>query len=165
MRRKSHAASLLAQLFDRVRIKVIRSKHAGIFRLHTDKGSEFKSRDLESFCTWRGIAHTFTDTAAHQCNGLVERRIGLLNTGVRSSLLRSGLPHYLWVEIYLHVDHAQNLLPSHALLNRETHLNGKRRKLADVTEPEDQVSEFRRCVLCCITEISQRRPLGFWLNK
>ena len=161
MRRKSQAASLLAQLFERVRIQVMRSKHAGILRLHTDKGGEFKSRDLESFCTWRGIVHTFTDTAAHQSNGLVERRIGLLNTGVRSCLLRSGLPHYLWIEAYLHVAHAQNLLPSHALLNRETCLKGKKRKLADVTELEDNVSDFRRCVPCCITEMCQRRPLGF----
>ena len=100
------AASLLAQPFERVRIQVIRSKHAGILRLHTDKGGEFKSRDVESFCTWRGIVHTFTDTAAHQSNGLVERRIGLLNTVVRSCLLRSGLPHYIRVEAYLHIAHA-----------------------------------------------------------
>ena len=77
---------------------------------------------------------TFIDTVAHQANTLIERRIGLLNIGVRSSLLRSGLPHYLWVEAYFHVAHAQNLLPNHALLNRETRLNGKKRKLADVTE-------------------------------
>ena len=50
------------------------------------------------------------------------------------------------VEAYLHVAHTQSLLPSHALLNRETRLNGKKRKLADVTELEDQVSDFRRCV-------------------
>ena len=106
MRRKSQAASLLAQLFERVRIQVIRSKHAGTLRLHIDKGGEFKSRDLESFCKWRGIVHTFTDTATYQSNGLVERRIGLLNTGFRSYFLRSGLPHYLWVEAYLHIAHA-----------------------------------------------------------
>ena len=140
MRRKSQAASLLAQLIERVRVQVIRSKHAGVLRLHTDKGGEFKSQDLESFCAWKGIVHTFTDTAAHQAHGLVERRIGLRNKGVRSCLLRFGLPHYLWVEAYLHVAHAQNLLPSHALLNRETRLHGKKQKLADVTELEDQVS-------------------------
>ena len=50
--------------------------------VHTHKGGEFKLRDLESCCTWRGIVHTFNDTAAHQSNGVVERRIGLLNHGV-----------------------------------------------------------------------------------
>ena len=108
--------------------------------------------------------HTFTDTVAHRSNGLVERRIGLLNKGVRSCLLRSGLPHYLWGEAYLQVAHAQNLLPIHAMLNRETRLNGKKGKLADVTELEDQVSDFRRCVPC-VMEMCQRRPLGFWLIK
>ena len=34
MRRKSHAASLLAHLFKRVRIQVIRSQHADVLRLH-----------------------------------------------------------------------------------------------------------------------------------
>ena len=109
--------------------------------------------------------HTFTDTAAHQANGLVERRIGLLNKGVRSCLLRSGLPHYLWVEAYLHVAHTQYLLPRHALLNRETCLNRKKRNLADMTELEDQVSDFCRCVPCCIMKMCQRRPMGFWLSR
>ena len=112
-----------------------------------------------------GIVQTFTDTATHRSNGIVERRNGLLNKGVRACLLRSGLPHYLWVEAYLHVARAQNLLPSHAMLNRETSLNGKKRKLADVMKLEDQVSDFRRCIPYCVMERCQRRPLGFWLSK
>ena len=84
--RKSQAAFVLAELHERVRVQVMRSKHAGVLRLHTDKGGEFKSRDLESFYTWRGIVRTFIDTAAPQSNGLVERRIVLLNKGVRSCL-------------------------------------------------------------------------------
>ena len=101
-----------------------------------DKGGEFKSRDLdpELVCSWRGIVHTFTDTAAQQSNGVVERRIGLLKNGVRSCLLRCGLPPYLWVEAYLRVAHAHILLPSRALLNRETRIEGRKRKLADVME-------------------------------
>ena len=104
--------------------------------------------------------HTFTDTAAHQSNGLVESRVGLLNKAVRSCLLRSGLPHYLWVEVDLHVAHAQSLLPSHALLNRETRFQGRKRKLADIMDLENQVSDFRRCVPYCIMEMCQKRPLG-----
>ena len=81
------------------------------------------------------------------------------------------MPHYLWVEAYLHIPYAQNLLPSHALLNREAHLNRKKRKLADVTELEDQVSDFRRCFACLlyygdVSEeafgllVEQMRPFG-----
>ena len=61
-------------------------------------------------------------------------------------MLHSGLPHYLWVEAYLHVAHAQNLLPRQALLNCETHWNGKKSKLADVMEIDNQVCDFRCCV-------------------
>ena len=71
--RKSQVTSLLAQLFERVRIQAIRLQHAGVLMLHTDKGVEFKFRDLGSFCTCRGIVHTFTETAAHQSHGLTER--------------------------------------------------------------------------------------------
>ena len=40
--RKSQVSSLLAQLFERVRIQAIRLQHAGVLMLHTDKGVEFK---------------------------------------------------------------------------------------------------------------------------
>ena len=106
MRRKSQAASLLAQLFERVRVQVIRKCNNGVRKLHTDKGGEFMSRDLESFCAWRGIVHTFSDTAAHQSNGVAERRIGLLTTCIRSCLLRNCLPHTLWVQAAMQVAHA-----------------------------------------------------------
>ena len=49
MRRKAQAASLFAQLFERVRVQVIRKQNNGVRKLHTDKGGEFMSRDLESF--------------------------------------------------------------------------------------------------------------------
>ena len=65
MRRKSQAASLLAHLFERVRVQVIRKRNNDVHKLHNDKGGELMSRDLESFCAWRGIVHTFSDTAAH----------------------------------------------------------------------------------------------------
>ena len=38
MRRKAQAASLLAQLFERVRVQVIREHNNGVRRLHTEKG-------------------------------------------------------------------------------------------------------------------------------
>ena len=128
MRRKSQAASLLAQLFERVRVQVIRNLNHGVRKLHTDKGGEFMSRDLESFCAWRGIVHTFSDTAAHRSNGVAERRIGQLTTGIRSCLLRSCLPHTLWVKAAMHVAHAQNLRPTQTLLNCESGTTSKERQ-------------------------------------
>ena len=146
MRRKSQAASLLAQLFERVRVQVIRKRKNGVRKLHTDKGGEFMSRDLESFCAWHGIVHTFSDTSAHQSNGVAERRIGQLTTGIRSCLLRSCLLHTLWVEAALHVAHPQNLLPTQTLLNRESGTTSKDRKYTDLEELTRLAPEIRRCI-------------------
>ena len=146
MRRKSQAASLFAQLFERVRVQVIRKRNNGVRKLHTDKGGEFMSRDLESFCAWRGIVHKFSDTAAHQSNGDAERRIGQLTTGIRSCLLRSCLPYTLWVEAAMHVAHAPNLLPTQTLLNRESGTTSKDRKYTNLEELTRLASNIRRCI-------------------
>ena len=81
MRRKIRAASLLAKLFERVLVQVIRSQHAGVPRLHTEKGDEFKSRDLQSFCTWRGIVPTVTD-----CDDKAVRGVSVSSAGLPKDL-------------------------------------------------------------------------------
>ena len=146
MRRKAQAASQLAQLFERVRVKVIRKHNSGVRKLRTDKGGKFMSRDLESFCAWRGIMHTFSDTAAHQSNGVAERRIGQLTAGIRSYLLRRCLPHHLWVEAAMHVAHAQNLLPTQTLLNRELGTTSRERQYTDLEELTRLAPDIRRCI-------------------
>ena len=146
MRRKSPAASLLAQLFERVRDQVIRNRNNGVRKLHTNKGGEFMSRDLESFCAWCGIVHTFSDTAAHQSNGVAERRIGPLTTGIPSCLLRNCPPHTLWVEAAMHVAHAQILLPTQTLLNRESGTTSKERQYTDLEELTRLAHDIRRCI-------------------
>ena len=104
------------------------------------------SRDLESFCAWRGIVHTFSDTAAHQSNSVAERWIGQLTTGIRSCLLRSCLPHTLWVEAAMHVAHAQNLLPTQTLLNRESGTTSKERQYTDLEELTQLTPDIQRCI-------------------
>ena len=146
MRRKSQAASLPAQLFERVRVQLIRKHNNGVRKLHTEKGGEFMSRDLESFCARRGIVHTFSDTATHQSNGVAERSIGQLTTGIRSCLLRSCLPHTLWVEAAMHVAHAQNLLPTRTLLNRESGTTSKERQYTDLEELTRLAPDIRQCI-------------------
>ena len=59
--------------------------------------------------------HTFTARAQHESNGLVERKIGMLNEAVRVALLASDLPAHLWLEVYMAMCHTQNLIPSSAL--------------------------------------------------
>ena len=82
MKKKSQLARLLVWLVQRVNTQVRRPGESGVKRLHTEKEGEFKSRSLEEFCQWKGIVLTFTDRAQHESNGLVERKIGMLNEAI-----------------------------------------------------------------------------------
>ena len=115
MNKKSQSARLLALLVHCINTQVRKAGESGVKRLHTDQAGELKSHSLEEFCQWKGIMHTFTDRAQHEFNGLVERKIGMLNEAVRAALLASDLPAYLWPEVYMAICHTQNLVPSSAL--------------------------------------------------
>ena len=133
-------------MFERVRVQVIRKQNHGVRRLNTDKGGKFMSRDLESLCAWRGIVHTFSDTAMHQSNGVAERRISQLTTGIRSCLLRSCLPHHLWVEAAMHVAHARILVPTQTLSNRESGTTSRERPYTDLEKLTRRAPDIRRCI-------------------
>ncbi|CAI7866131.1 unnamed protein product [Closterium sp. NIES-53] len=47
-------------------------------RLHSDRGGEFSSTRLETFCQGRGIIQSYTLPDSPQQNGVAERRIGLV---------------------------------------------------------------------------------------
>ncbi|CAI7912388.1 unnamed protein product [Closterium sp. NIES-54] len=49
-----------------------------VLRLHSDRGGEFSSNLLRSFCRGEGILQSFTLPDSPQQNGIVERRIGLV---------------------------------------------------------------------------------------
>ena len=70
---------------------------------------------LQQFCDWKGIIHTIMDTAKHESNGLVERKIGLLGESVHAAMTGANLHARLWPEAYMAMCHAQNLTPSSAL--------------------------------------------------
>ena len=105
MKKKSQSARILALLVQRINTQVCKPGESGVKRLHTDEGGEFKSHSLEEFCQWKGIVHTFPERAQHESNGLVERKIGMLNEAVRATLLASDLPAYLWPSVYMAMCH------------------------------------------------------------
>ncbi|CAI7795036.1 unnamed protein product [Closterium sp. NIES-54] len=80
-------------------------------RLHSDKGGEFSSNLLQSFCRGEGIRHTFTLPASPQQNGVAERRIGLVMEVARTSMVHAAAPHFLWPFAVRYAAHQLNLWP------------------------------------------------------
>ncbi|CAI7877201.1 unnamed protein product [Closterium sp. NIES-53] len=65
-------------------------------RLHSDRGGEFSSTCLETFCQGRGIIHAYALPDSPQQKGVAERRIGLVMEVSRTSMCLAGAPQFLW---------------------------------------------------------------------
>ncbi|CAI5476890.1 unnamed protein product [Closterium sp. Yama58-4] len=82
-----------------------------VLRLHSDKGGEFSSDLLRSFCEEEGIHQSFTLPASPQQNGIAERRIGLVIEVARTSMIHVAAPHFLWPFAVRYAAHQLNLWP------------------------------------------------------
>ncbi|CAI7800663.1 unnamed protein product, partial [Closterium sp. NIES-53] len=82
-----------------------------VLRLHSDRGGEFSSDLLATFCAEHGIRQTFTLPASPQQNGVAERRIGLVMEVARTSMIHAAAPHFLWPFAVRYAAHQLNLWP------------------------------------------------------
>ncbi|CAI7852844.1 unnamed protein product [Closterium sp. NIES-53] len=82
-----------------------------VLRLHSDRGGEFPSDLLRSFCRAEGIRQTFTLPASPQQNGIAERRIGMVMDIARTSMIHAAAPHFLWPFAVQYAAHQINLQP------------------------------------------------------
>ncbi|CAI7933372.1 unnamed protein product, partial [Closterium sp. NIES-54] len=80
--------------------------------LHSDRGGEFSSTRVETFCQGRGIIQSYTLPNAPQQNGVAERRIGLVMEVARTSMCHASAPQFLWPQAVRYVAHKLNLWPS-----------------------------------------------------
>ncbi|WVZ02284.1 hypothetical protein V8G54_023090 [Vigna mungo] len=85
--------------------------------LRIDGGGEFNSRDMNEFCTGKGIKHEVTAPYTPQHNGLTERRNRMLLDMVRCMLKAKGLPKFLWGEAVATATYILNRCPTKALPN------------------------------------------------
>ncbi|CAI7870535.1 unnamed protein product [Closterium sp. NIES-53] len=67
-----------------------------VLRLHSDRGGEFSSDLLRSFCRAEGIRQTFTLPASPKKNGIAENRIGMVMDVAGTSMIHAAAPHFLW---------------------------------------------------------------------
>ncbi|CAI7730390.1 unnamed protein product [Closterium sp. NIES-54] len=83
-------------------------------RVHSDRGGEFSSTRLETFCQGRGIIQSYTLPDSPQQNGVAERRIGLVIEVARTSMCHAGAPQFLWPQAVRYAAHQLNLWPCDA---------------------------------------------------
>ncbi|CAI7889807.1 unnamed protein product [Closterium sp. NIES-53] len=82
-----------------------------VLRLHSDRGGEFSSARLGTFCRAQGICQTFTLPDSPQQNGIAERRIGMVMDVARTSMIHAAAPHFLWPFAVQYAAHQLNLQP------------------------------------------------------
>ncbi|CAI7868070.1 unnamed protein product [Closterium sp. NIES-53] len=82
-----------------------------VLRLHSDRGGEFSSDLLKTFCRAEGIRQTFMLPASPHPNGIAERRIGMVMDVARTSMIHAAAPHFLWSFAVQYAAHQINLQP------------------------------------------------------
>ena len=91
-----------------------------ISTLTIDQGREYKSKEMISFCTDKGIQILETMAYCPQQNGVAERYNRTIMEKVRALLIESNVPKTLWTEAVFASVYLINRSPTSALLNWKT---------------------------------------------
>jgi hypothetical protein len=67
-----------------------------VIRIHSDRGTEFVSKPLTTWCLAEAIRQTSTTGNDPRSNGRAERGVGMAKQGARRNLVSSGLPVERW---------------------------------------------------------------------
>lgn len=76
--------------------------------LRTDGGGEYLNNELKTFLESEGIRHEYTTPNSPQSNGNAERKNRTILDAMRTLLIASGLPNYLWAEAISNLIYTQN---------------------------------------------------------
>ncbi|KAK4700422.1 putative transposase, partial [Phenoliferia sp. Uapishka_3] len=88
--------------------------------IRSDHGGETKSNAMTSWCDLNGYLHEFANPHSHDENGIIERQFRTILNMVRTSLLESGLPLFLWFECFLASIYVKNHLPTRGLVGKNS---------------------------------------------
>ncbi|CAI5971889.1 unnamed protein product [Closterium sp. NIES-65] len=96
LRSKGEVTQVLIDWIRAARLQLRRSFGSDfpVLRLHSDRGGEFSSALLSTYCRVRGIRQTFTLPDSPQQNGIAERRIGVVMDVARTSMMHAAAPHF-----------------------------------------------------------------------
>ena len=90
-------------MFIKFKIEVENQKDKKIKRLRSDRGGEYGSSLLKSFCEKNGIVHEVTAPRTPEQNGIVERKNRTLKDMMNAMLISSGLPSNMLGEAILYI--------------------------------------------------------------
>ena len=93
---KSEASAAVMTVLARIRDDHGHLPGEVVFRLHSDKGSEFLTDQLEQYCQRHGIRRTTTQGYDPSANGGGENAVGFLKRKARQLLTGSRLPTCWW---------------------------------------------------------------------
>ncbi|CAI5950067.1 unnamed protein product [Closterium sp. NIES-65] len=113
LRTKGEVPDVLIPWIRRARLQLSGRFHSDfpVLHLHSDRGGEFSSDLLATYCAEHGIEQSFTLPASPRQNGVAERRIGLVMEVARTSLIHAAAPHFLWSFAVRYAAHQLNLWP------------------------------------------------------
>ena len=89
--------------------------HAIIWRLHTDRGGEYRSQEFDAHLELKGTIRRLTVHDTPEYNGVSERLNRTLIEKVRAMLHESQLPKFLWGEALNHAVYLKNRTWTRAL--------------------------------------------------
>ncbi|GJS21456.1 putative ribonuclease H-like domain-containing protein [Tanacetum coccineum] len=104
LKSKDETGSILRNLITEIenlkdlKVKIIRC----------DNGGEFKNREMDEFCTKKGIKREFSNARTPQQNGVAERRNRTLIEAARTMLADAKLPVTFWAEAVSTACYVQN---------------------------------------------------------
>lgn len=96
-------------------IQQLRSDGRRVSRIRTDNGTEFTTNKLKNYYLRSGIRHERTAKYTPQQNGVSERLNRTLTDKVRTMLIDTGLPKFLWGEALRCAVYQLNRSPSRAV--------------------------------------------------
>ena len=101
--------------------------------LATDNGTEFTNKRFKSLLDKKGITHQLSPVYTKEPNGLVERINRTIVNKIRSLLIQSNLPKYMWGEACYTATHLYNRSP-HAGLDFKTPYELKHGRKPDISK-------------------------------
>ncbi|GJX82981.1 retrovirus-related pol polyprotein from transposon TNT 1-94 [Tanacetum coccineum] len=128
LRSKDEAPEVIKTFLKRITVLL----QSPVIIIRTDNGTEFKNQILKEYFDSVGISHQASSVRTPQQNGVVERRNWTLVEDVRTMLIFSRAPLFLWAEAIATACYTQNRSIIHRRFNKTPYelINGRKQDIS-----------------------------------